>query len=350
MGNTIDLLTIFYYTPFAVFSLLILLLGVFLFYMHKHISHKTSSSKGYFIGQLESKNTNNNGRMYSSVYKFTADDGIERICRSGVASSAVTLQRIGTPQHIRYFPTNPNQAKVNNNSYFYLGCACFILGFIFAAVYFANVEFGFIPFLFISGFIFYFAVRIFKRFEGHNLQEKIEFYEKNKNVFKTLEANTKPIQETETFLTNDSFIQIQSKHIQILKKALPVHFILVFGLIFGGLYWAYSTSEFERQAHKTIGTITSMKKSTSHTEGRVSYTYAPVVSYNIDGKKYTHTSKVSSSNPTHKTGETLTVLYDPQNPEDALIERGLWNYITQMVLIILGIGIFLNAIRLMKKL
>lgn len=348
MEKAFDLLDTFYYAPFAAFSIIIILIGILLICVHKHISETAISCVGYFIGQIQSK-SQKNGKMYSSVYKFTANDGLERICRSGGAASMITSKKIGRPQKIRYKSNNPNQAKVQNNSYLYMGLLCLILGFILGAIYFSTVSFGILSFLSVLAFILYIAVTIYSRFDGVSLQEKIDFFEKNKDIFKKLEKNTKPIQKYEVFLGEESFKTQQNKQTQTVKKWLPIHFLLAVGFIGGGAYSAISIYEFEQQAYKTQGIVKSMKQTTSTTDNSTSYTYAPIVRYEIDGKVYNHTSKVSSSKPSHKQGDSLTILYNPSNPEDALLERGMWNYITQMVLIILGIGILLNILRIKRK-
>ncbi len=46
----------------------------------------------------------------------------------------------------------------------------------------------------------------------------------------------------------------------------------------------------------------------------------PVVSYSVEGKSYTHRSELSTSLPSFKVGDQVTILYDPNNPQNSEIE------------------------------
>lgn len=46
----------------------------------------------------------------------------------------------------------------------------------------------------------------------------------------------------------------------------------------------------------------------------------PVVSYTVEGRSYTHRSELSTSPPSFKVGDQVTILYDPNNPQSSAIE------------------------------
>jgi hypothetical protein len=56
-----------------------------------------------------------------------------------------------------------------------------------------------------------------------------------------------------------------------------------------------------------------------------STTYSPVVEFEAFGRKYRFKDSIGSNPPSHRTGESVAVLYDPANPKDARIDRGRWN-------------------------
>ncbi len=346
MSNLSEIFNVFYYTPLAAAAIALFIVGIFLISAHRFLDKETEIVIGELIGQVK----NGKKAMYASVYKFTAIDGIERICRSGISSSNMTTKPIGTPQKIRYRTENPNQAKVKNNSFLLLGVLCLIISVILAFVYFSSVDTSITSVLLLLVFLVYFAFRIFNRFDGKNITEKFQKMDKKKGFFESLEKNTQPITDEETFLGAESFKSEQSKYNAMLKKWMPVNYAIAFGMIFGSLYWTHDVYQFSQKAITTTGKIVAFKQGRStSSDGRTIYTYAPIISYEVNGQKLEYTSKVSTSSPSRKTGEMVEIMYNPKNPTEAMIERGIMNYILEIILFTAGIAILIILWRIKKR-
>lgn len=126
------------------------------------------------------------------------------------------------------------------------------------------------------------------------------------------------------------------------------HFILLFHCcLIGGGYWTHNTYDFINKAHQAEAKVTGMKesRSTSSSGSGTSYTYAPIVKYEVHGKLYSHTSNMSSSHPTEKVGDMLVIYFSPNDPQEAMINRGIWNFLFQGILLITGVIILLVAIK-----
>lgn len=338
---------VFYYTPLAAASIIFLIVGLFLIAAHRFLDKETEIVIGELIGQVKSSEK----AMYTSVYKFTTPDGVERICRSGISSSNMTTKPIGTPQKIRYRTENPNQAKVKNNSFLLLGIPSSIISVILAFVYFSCVETSMTSVLLLFVFLVYFAYRTLNRFDGNTIAEKFQKMDKRKSFFESLEKNTQPITDEEVFLNAESFQRSQKQYNSMVKKWMPVNYAIALSMIVGSLYWTYDVYQFSQNSITTTGKIIAFKQGRStSSDGRTIYTYAPIVAYEVNGQKLEHTSKVSTSSPSRKTGEIVQIMYNPENPTEAMIERGFMNYILEIILFTTGIAILIVLWRITKRL
>ena len=63
----------------------------------------------------------------------------------------------------------------------------------------------------------------------------------------------------------------------------------------------------------------------SHSSSGDGHTYAAVVEFKVDGSTYRFTDSVGSNPPMHHRGDSVAVLYDPDRPRHARVDRGAWN-------------------------
>ena len=109
-------------------------------------------------------------------------------------------------------------------------------------------------------------------------------------------------------------------------------------LIIGGLV-TWHTVEFKSKAESAEGTVIEMQP--RHSDG--STTYAPVVEFETaGGELVTYHSSSSSSPPAYDVGESVEVLYDPNDPSEAKINSffNLWF----LPLLLAGMGIVFGGI------
>ena len=121
-------------------------------------------------------------------------------------------------------------------------------------------------------------------------------------------------------------------------------YVIFFGLIFFGIGagLTYRQRVLENQGGEAQGEVTNLVTSCDD-DG---CTYKPVVHFITEsGKNVSFTSTYSSSPPAYDVGESVQVIYSPENPEKAVIKgEGLWFRIIFMivggVIISLGLGLF----------
>jgi hypothetical protein len=87
-----------------------------------------------------------------------------------------------------------------------------------------------------------------------------------------------------------------------------------------GSWYLYTSWMFFSKGIKVQATVVRLESSSSSDSG---ITYAPICSYQVDGKTYEVKSGTTSDPPLHKKGDVVTLFYDPNHPQNAR-ENSLW--------------------------
>ncbi|GAB3966067.1 hypothetical protein GCM10028806_05990 [Spirosoma terrae] len=122
----------------------------------------------------------------------------------------------------------------------------------------------------------------------------------------------------------ESYVQVNEKSsLHRLKAGFSWLLLLVFfsvGIFLVYHAWQVTMSQASENANirETNGTVAQMVRKTT---GR--RLWAPVVTYQVDGKSYSFESEVASSPPAYTVGEQVVVTYDPGQPQKAAI-KSFW--------------------------
>lgn len=134
---------------------------------------------------------------------------------------------------------------------------------------------------------------------------------------------------------------------------IGIVFPLIGGLLFAiGAFLFFRTRAFISKAQEVKGTVTEMVYSHSSEGGGG---YSPVYQFKtITGKIVTVQDSLSSSPPQFEVGQTIDVLYDPENPQSARIKKWMNLYFVTLLLcgmgfIFGGIGIVLLVMNVMDR-
>ena len=157
---------------------------------------------------------------------------------------------------------------------------------------------------------------------------------KEKHSDETYVATVNDVQKETSLVEENSAV----KKSAVSKGAHLFSLFLGAALVAGALYWTGTLQEYMQRAVRTTGTI--VDSSSSYSDDTL--TYAPVVSFvPYRDESIRFTSKRSSSHPSWHVGDEVVVLYDPDDVHDAMIDHGLWNYIVQMVMGLIGLMVML---------
>ncbi|MFC1737980.1 DUF3592 domain-containing protein [Planctomycetota bacterium] len=124
----------------------------------------------------------------------------------------------------------------------------------------------------------------------------------------------------------NSVVQMPSwvRPVRIAARIIGIVMILDFiGVLGLGIYFSIKTNKFLETAVKTKGKVVVMEEDYSSDDTM----YCPTFTF-IDntGKKHRVRSSLSSYPPKYEVGDTIPILYDPQNPSNADVDSfsNLW--------------------------
>ncbi len=117
---------------------------------------------------------------------------------------------------------------------------------------------------------------------------------------------------------------------------LGIVFSLVGGLLaLIAVFLFIRTKNFMGKAQEVKGTVIEMVYSSGSDDGGG---YAPVYQFNtLDGQSIEVHDNLSSNPPRFKVGQTIEVLYDPENPQKARIKKWMNLYFASVLLGVLGL-------------
>lgn len=130
---------------------------------------------------------------------------------------------------------------------------------------------------------------------------------------------------------------------EILLSLIPLGVGLLFLVI--SILVSSSMRKFVSKAQQTQGTIVDMvlSRGSSSSSTNASYTYAPVFEFRaISGQMIRVQESVSSNPPQFQVGETVEVLYDPEDPQNARINK--WSNLYLFPTLFGVIGLLITAI------
>lgn len=107
-----------------------------------------------------------------------------------------------------------------------------------------------------------------------------------------------------------------------------------------GVYALFTAYKLENNGSTTTGTVIEMEESSTNEGGCC--VYSPVVQFQVNGQTYTFDGGNASDPPAYRVGETVSVIYDPNDPNTAQINK--WSERWLFPIIIIPAMIFTSLI------
>lgn len=132
------------------------------------------------------------------------------------------------------------------------------------------------------------------------------------------------------------------------KKA-PRWVIFIIALLFLGIGFFFIQNQmwYEQNGIRAEGTVTDHSRSTDSDGTK----YSPIITYSTEqNRQITFTAGFSSNPKMYVEGDKVTVIYDPDNPQDnVILDWGIWNWALSALFTAFG-GIFLiSALKMRPK-
>lgn len=143
---------------------------------------------------------------------------------------------------------------------------------------------------------------------------------------------------------------MQGNPSSIFRLIGTVFLVLVLGSLAASAFFAYRTHAFVSTAESSPGTVVEIKKSTYRdSKGRTSTTYYPIVEYRAEGGKLRVQGSIAGGS--YRVGDSVGVLYQRANPEDAWLDTFAEKWVASIVSGCLGafFSIFFLVFRLVGR-
>jgi hypothetical protein len=256
---------------------------------------------------------------YHPVVEYVGPDGRKRYLESLVGSSS-PFGAVGDAITVLVQPEDPERAVLKSSLTYGVGAALALMGLASCIAFFA--VFRATPFSVVSAAgVVILAAYQFRRSAAAKPMT-LETWRKYKDqafrpkVFTDANKAEIPWADPEAVRT------AVAKQQKVNRFVPPILVLAGIGLLFIGVHLHQKTAAFLARAVRAPGVVVEM--ATNHSSDGAD-TYAPVVEFEHEGRKYTFKDSISSNPPSRRRGEPVGVLYDPDQPRDARIDRGRWN-------------------------
>ena len=302
------------------------------------------------------------GEFYYPVYEYQGPNGERMEHVGGIGRNSLLGMIPGTPVRLLMMPDQPE--KVRRPMAFFL-----ILGAFFAlpgafVTYMALTQYDATPMslLFMLAFVAFMALRIRKALGdlgtrlgdaggpgragfgalGARNGEKV-------NVL-SLISQAKTVRNNHARRLSDEEVAVRVK--KNAGQALIAGYIVLLiavGFSVGAYYAGLDMLELTLNGQRTGGEVVDVNSRYSSDSDGSGYTYYAEVAFeDAKGKRVRFEDSVGASRPLHKIGDRVSVLYDPENSAERIIDRGMMNWglsggLAAGALIMLLLG--LNALR-----
>jgi len=321
---------------FLIAGLPIFSIGLYLVADHIRYVNKALETQGRIIGFKTSKGSKDTifyrpvVRCYiGSVNEFTSTYG-----------SAKPQYQIGDTVPVLY--VEGKEPRIKSMLPYIMGFVLMVMGGISTAVYISMFRF---TFWYIGASVLILvllALAARKKMKSHGIDSIDELKDKIKS------HDPENNEKRDHIISNPEEIKrIGIRQQKTLKIVGPVFLLFGIGATVGAIYLGVQRYDFLEKSVSAYGTVVDMHISRSN-DGS---SYYPVVEFSPSGsfEVFTFRHDVGSNPPSYRRGEQVDVLYLPDNPEDAIIDAGLFNWAAPVFVILFGIVFTAAGFSIIKK-
>ena len=132
------------------------------------------------------------------------------------------------------------------------------------------------------------------------------------------------------------------------KKFIPLLVGVI--LIGAGIFMYFRAAGLEKACtEETTATVVSMREDIDTSVDEIRYIYYPVVSYEANNKTIEKQLSSGSNNPEYRIGDTLQILYNPENIEEFIVKGENQNIIWIILVSLGGVCIVAGIYVIVKK-
>ena len=306
---------------FLLAGLAFIAIGIAIIVVEVRARQGTTPIRARVVGFSAGKGMNPNMSSFHTVAEYVGLDGRKYYVEGSVGSSS-PLHAIGDTVTVLSDPHEPERTVLKSSLSFVLGAVLALMGLFCVAVFRATFQTGIYSAVMAAIVIGGLALKIRSAWRNPPLSSK-DWQLYRKEIFST------------KVFTDDSKDQIRwidplraaaaiETHRQANRFAVPILFVLGIGLLLVSYHFHEKTATFLQISQSAPGLVVKLREKDS-SDGDT--TYAAVVEYRDQrGQSFDFVDSFSSKPPAYFAGQHVLVLYNPNDPDEAQIDRGLWNY------------------------
>ena len=287
------------------------------------------------------------GNVYYPVYRYQMPDGRTLESTSDIGSSGFAGKETGRMVPLLVFENDPTSARASGNIAF--GIVDTVLTLL--GLFIIYISFTRYPVTRMSVFM---AIAMFC-YSGMKLQgilipkgQRLSLATWKAAMKKKHETEMQdlPVQRIEDLVGTDDMKKKLAQQAQNVKTVGPLLLAAGALMIWGGVHVGNKLENLLQFGVAAKGHVVSMDSGASSGDT----VYYPVVSFtDPGGHAFQFKDPTGESPPEFQAGDEVGVIYLPSDPKDAIIDRGIFNYLGPVLLLLLGTVFSIVGITMMRR-
>ena len=297
--------------------------------------------------------------MYTAVYEYQLPTG-EVLQADGTTSSNILTDKIpGTRVTLLVSPNKPDRVRRPGKVGITIAVILLGAGGVLFYAAFQVFKFSMFSVLFPLLLLGYLGVKLYSKLSA-NPQMRTEIVQMLKDVrdkkqpLVAFDSGSSSPASGGEILTDEEIAARIYWMDRYNQYWVPVLLLLGIAAIAGGNYLNNNLTQMMETGIGVKGRVVRMESRNSSASDSSGPTYHAVVEFETrDGGKIRFTDKLGSNPPLYETGEEVAVLYKPDRPDEAIIDRGIWNRLLPAGLAAFGClliwGAFSTQVKILRR-
>jgi hypothetical protein len=325
-------------------GLALMAVGIGIIVVEVRSRRRTMPVRARVIGFSVGKSANPNMSPLHTVAEYVGLDGRKYYVEASTGSSA-PLHAVDDEVAVLVTPGQPDRAVLKSSLSFFLGGGIALLGLVFVVVFRATFRLNLYSAVMAALVVGGLALKIRRSWRKRPLT--LEEWQAYKNGFLSTKVFTDETKDKISWADPGRVVAAIEAHRKANRFAVPTLLVLGIGLLLLSYHFYGKTEDFLQTAQRAPGRVMGLRAADS-SDGET--TYSAVVTYTDDhGRQFTFEDSLSSTPPMYAVGQEVNVLYQPENPNEAGIDRGIWNYSFTALLGVPGAALLMCGVYQARK-
>lgn len=308
---------------FIIVGLVLVLIGGALVYDHRSWVHKAKRVTGTVVGLRVDDSDSDGTAIYYPVVEYVGPQGDTIRAESDSGSSSYIKKKPGMRVTVFVMPDKPEVFRFRGNLFLTGGIILSLVGTGICAAAFIFYEFTLYTLVIGAMFLLWGVVKFRKHIKPRGEWEKAaRFVDCKREEFMAERAELE-------FLDAAALKTRQKKEDTSFKRWLWAWVLVALGTMGAGVWLANDMYETLAVGTHVPGRVIDIEA--DHDSDGV--TYRAIVEFeDRQGRRHKLRDSVSSNPAMNEVGDEVGVVYEPDNPDEAMIDRGVWNWFLSGIL------------------